>query len=578
MKALSKWLLCLVLLATAAPATGAVDLLLTGDGETAWLLARKSDGGFTISLYRPGQQFKVVSEISGGWPTAVAAAGSQLHLFYASGAAPLRHEVASADSPDPSPRLQAPPNAPQWGKNQPAEAACGVVTGTTPSVIVVVRQPAHKESTTSAPAPSTQAEAQAPQMHSLPAVRSSPASRGSASRRIATTSAASSSAAADAVTLSLFQKTGVAWRQIGSLPASLSPGAQLFCASAGGKVYLLIASPSGGGGNQLWMLDADGWEELPLEHQVRLTPAAGLQILRQGVVIVLQPRLGGQRNNMVLAIRQSDGTFALKTLMLNGKPASWPTNSLPSVARVGERPLLVWREGDKTLYSLAQLDGQMNPPAAMDVLKPGEPNGLQDTSMLVATVAIVAVMLMLLLTRPRPARPFALPQGVAPANLLKRLVAALIDLMPFLLAASAIFYPPLLYNPQAVDPAAPPAEVSYGMFLGLLAYVAYCGIMEARFGATIGKRLLGLKAVGEDAAPLTVRQAVLRNLFKVVELPYPIIFAALMPVLLSRYRRRFGDMVARTAIVEAATLGAPRPPQNPQDSNRSQPPTDSSAS
>jgi uncharacterized RDD family membrane protein YckC len=102
--------------------------------------------------------------------------------------------------------------------------------------------------------------------------------------------------------------------------------------------------------------------------------------------------------------------------------------------------------------------------------------------------------------------------------------------------------------------------------------------MEARFGATIGKRLLGLKAVGEDAAPLTVRQAVLRNLFKVVELPYPIIFAALMPVLLSRYRRRFGDMVARTAIVEAATLGAPRPPQNPQDSNRSQPPTDGSAS
>ena len=170
------------------------------------------------------------------------------------------------------------------------------------------------------------------------------------------------------------------------------------------------------------------------------------------------------------------------------------------------------------------------------------------------------------LIRPRtPAKPFALPPTLVPAPLVRRAVAAAIDLLPWGFASVLIFVGVPQEMPRLQDYLSPqrstvPAE-AWALVAWWGAYLLYAVLMEWRLGTTVGKRLLRLRVVADEGRRLALREAMLRNLTKVIELQWPLIVLLLLPVF-NRFRQRLGDMIARTTVVDA--LPAPTMPRPPE--------------
>jgi uncharacterized RDD family membrane protein YckC len=73
------------------------------------------------------------------------------------------------------------------------------------------------------------------------------------------------------------------------------------------------------------------------------------------------------------------------------------------------------------------------------------------------------------------------------------------------------------------------------------------------FSRTLGKFCMGLIVVQYDGRRCTWRQAIIRTLFRFVEVN-PLLLGALpaaISIIGSRHRQRFGDKVARTIVVPA---------------------------
>lgn len=88
----------------------------------------------------------------------------------------------------------------------------------------------------------------------------------------------------------------------------------------------------------------------------------------------------------------------------------------------------------------------------------------------------------------------------------------------------------------------------------------YGAILEWRWGGrTIGKRVVGLRVLGEDGLALTFPQAVIRNLVRVADLLPILYLVGGISVLVDRRARRLGDLAAGTIVVRERR--APRPAQ-----------------
>lgn len=83
-------------------------------------------------------------------------------------------------------------------------------------------------------------------------------------------------------------------------------------------------------------------------------------------------------------------------------------------------------------------------------------------------------------------------------------------------------------------------SVGFGYFIGL----------EARYGRTLGKRLLGLRVLDEDGAPITMGASVVRNVLRIVD---GLFFYAVgaVSMLVSGKKQRLGDHVADTVVVRS---------------------------
>jgi uncharacterized RDD family membrane protein YckC len=80
--------------------------------------------------------------------------------------------------------------------------------------------------------------------------------------------------------------------------------------------------------------------------------------------------------------------------------------------------------------------------------------------------------------------------------------------------------------------------------LGLGYYVA----CEAAAGATLGKRMVGIRVVSEDGAHVSVRAAVVRNLLRIIDALF-FYLVAFVSALLSTRGQRLGDRAAHTVVV-----------------------------
>jgi uncharacterized RDD family membrane protein YckC len=142
---------------------------------------------------------------------------------------------------------------------------------------------------------------------------------------------------------------------------------------------------------------------------------------------------------------------------------------------------------------------------------------------------------------------------MAPANMAARTVALLIDGVLVFFGLGELV---ALIAGQEHH-----AHGSYGFrldgapaLLWLVAAFGYWIACECVFGATLGKRIFGIRVVGRDGGRPTLGQSLARNLLRVVDgfpyvLPYLIGFIVATT---SSERRRLGDRAAGTRVVTGA--------------------------
>jgi uncharacterized RDD family membrane protein YckC len=156
---------------------------------------------------------------------------------------------------------------------------------------------------------------------------------------------------------------------------------------------------------------------------------------------------------------------------------------------------------------------------------------------------------------------------MVPAPLVRRLAATIVDLLPFHLAASLYLQVALPMSAEEMmammgnvlrGRGHMPLALATAWAATMAVYLPYCVLMEMRYRATLGKLLLKLRVVGDEGAAPGLREVLLRNLIKLLEIFF---FAPLLlAVLLNRYRQRLGDMAAHTTVIDARLLSRPAPP------------------
>jgi uncharacterized RDD family membrane protein YckC len=100
----------------------------------------------------------------------------------------------------------------------------------------------------------------------------------------------------------------------------------------------------------------------------------------------------------------------------------------------------------------------------------------------------------------------------------------------------------------------------------VLVFVYFCAT-EIAWGATVGKRVLGLRVVAANGSAASMNAVLIRNVVRLVDwLPLLYIVGAIS-VFAGQPRQRLGDRAAKTRVVaaDAPPPSAPGPPERPPD-------------
>lgn len=154
-------------------------------------------------------------------------------------------------------------------------------------------------------------------------------------------------------------------------------------------------------------------------------------------------------------------------------------------------------------------------------------------------------------------------QGV---NVGPRAVAAVIDIFVLTLISCCI----LLFLSFGFvdietdgDPASAADDIPVWInLMGLGVGLVYFIMMEGLTGTTLGKRLLKLRVVRFDGSPITMRDSVVRNIFRILDGLFLYLIAA-VAVWTSDRNQRLGDRVAGTLVVNDTGHGGGPAPEQP---------------
>ncbi len=559
-----------------APAAGE-RLDLTGNDLALWLVRTNDDGSFDVVALPTGETWQwIARQLPAPPPLALAASGRNLHMLFEGGQYynlaldKTQNKGASAYGHD-------------WPDKPPGTLLLEAINFARDSGVSLVALVAR---------PADDGPARAP----VPATASAPTTRhAAAATRPAATQPVFGPEAQDRMApllrrfrLGVFQYLRDGWAHLTDLQYAL-PAYRLGGALAtidGQDLYVYVP-----GQYALWRWrqgPADRWQlglELSDEMIRRLDDGGSalmLTTIRRKLTMVLAVRgEGADKDRRELAVASYEGgRWHLAPVALEGKPLTWPADGLPLTAPFGNdvaQVALLWREGEALKLASADASGRVTPRDDVTVFTKPPPSaqGQQVLEYFLWGVLAAVIVPMFLLRQKAPRGPFVIPPRRRPGNLLKRLGAALIDLLPWTFIASALFQP-------AMPPARPEtlseflalmeqyggtAEAAYVVVASSLMFVAYCIVMEMRLGATVGKLILKLRVVNDEGDRPNVREAVLRNLLKIIEMSWP----PLVPLMLiipamTRARQRLGDIVARTAVIDATWLGPP--PLEPEGTGR----------
>jgi len=98
------------------------------------------------------------------------------------------------------------------------------------------------------------------------------------------------------------------------------------------------------------------------------------------------------------------------------------------------------------------------------------------------------------------------------------------------------------------------AAYLFSLFAFPVVYLLYHTIVEATYGYTLGKQVLGMVVTSEDGADLGWGQSIVRNLFRFIGywlLPLSAILAVII-IAVSDDKQRIGDMAGSTVVAKQA--------------------------
>ncbi|HTI14190.1 MAG TPA: RDD family protein [Dictyobacter sp.] len=78
----------------------------------------------------------------------------------------------------------------------------------------------------------------------------------------------------------------------------------------------------------------------------------------------------------------------------------------------------------------------------------------------------------------------------------------------------------------------------------------YFIILEGTMGATLGKKILGLKVVNQDGSPISWGASIIRNILRIIDWIFCYILGAIL-IWTSSTRQRLGDRAAHTVVVKS---------------------------
>jgi uncharacterized RDD family membrane protein YckC len=145
-----------------------------------------------------------------------------------------------------------------------------------------------------------------------------------------------------------------------------------------------------------------------------------------------------------------------------------------------------------------------------------------------------------------------LPKEVVPADLMRRMIAVIFDMVPAVVIALQAYSIPFSELLQRVPGRNVSLEKTGAYLLVVGIFFLHTVVTEALTGRTLGKYFMNLRVTQLNGQRATVAQVLIRNLLKIVELiAWPLMAAPLMRPIA---RQRLGDLVAKTIVV------APREP------------------
>ncbi len=376
--------------------------------------------------------------------------------------------------------------------------------------------------------------------------------------------------------LTLSQYAGGKWRDISPFDQSnISPDAKVLSAAISQDYYLLVWPQENSTGS-VYRLSDGKWSQIALTPQLDQADVIAFVALGGQVTALLAgrqptqhiPETAGETIALTMAkLAVSSQKWTYQPIGIDGETASWLADEPPIAGRLGpERIGLIWRDDKGNLAeSSVGLQGQLLPAAEFTL--PVTPMGQVESFLVMEyfmwAVLIVSMAAMLLLRPQGPPQPFTLDESIRIGSLIRRTLAVLIDFTPFLFLCSALFVPAELLDgskdfKQAADELSRRKEFALAVVTALTLYTAYSFVMELRYAATLGKLIFKLRVVGNNGQPANLRSILLRNLIRLLEInllmiPFIIPFIILM-IILNRYHQRLGDIMARTAVVDARTL------------------------
>ena len=399
------------------------------------------------------------------------------------------------------------------------------------------------------------------------------------------------------------------WIRLTDVPVGLLPSTTVYHVTAAADGLYVLACTADGVPVRLMRYAAGQWDELALPPWslragrigwlIRVggdlamvgvgptsSPAASAATTTTAVEAEPETSSGPAASALFLRLLEGGRLAPPVWVRRGGQPLTLGADAGASVTAHGALLAVAWRDGQDWKLGSFGLDGKLIDVSGLTFLTPQPSNDAESWILLWGPFFLGVGMLLVLILRARSGKesPFALPPNLTPANWGLRLVAFLIDFLPFwFLAARLTGLPELtwdqfqamLQQAQQTGKAPDAIPTVRTMVVASVPFMVYAIVMEKLAGATVAKLIFQMRVVGPAGRPATWQGILIRNLAKPVELMAQWLLPLFLVLpLFSRYRQRVGDALARTTVISRrqrpdALLVEP-PAEPPRDD--SQPP------